>query len=754
MALLPVVALLALALAVAGVLAVRARLAPALGYLVVGVALAATSLGRAFPETVVDGAAELGVLVLLFLIGLELDLKRLRDSLRATAWVIPFDIAVPAAGVALLAKLFGWDFGQALAAGMALAVSSTLFGERLTRHPGVPAESRRRVLGVLISEDVAAGFLLALMLVIAGGAGLGVVGWVTPLLSVGRLLFLMLLLTGAALLLVPRVLDEVARRHVHELVLLWAVGLIVLFGYLGHLAGSAELGALVAGVAAAEAGSRYVVRNSLAGLRDLALAVFFLASGLAVDVVGAVPVLPLIAAVAAVFLIGKTLVHVPAAVAAGLQPRAALQTAFALGTVGEFTLILVAVAEKEGLAHADLRAVVVGTMVVLLFVSSLLMYVAPASERAYWRIPARARAPLGWIVHALRRGRSGAVADPEGKRRRAVRLLLSNLLLVAAWGFFAAWLYRQLLSDLARQSPFWAPVLFLGAALAVAAPLLRGAYRAYRDLVWLFVGLRPGERVGAGRVRARLVDAWTATTAFLVLVFVALRVPQTLPVVLGAGFVAVILATVAWRQLARFHDTLEGTLTRVLGEDAEAGELLDRVLQRYPWGVRFAAVPIPPGSPVAGRTVKESRIAELTGAMVAVVQRRQEEIVNPQPDEMLHVGDTLVLLGDQHQIGRAEALVVAHGEALRLEAQSRSAVVEELQVKEGSDWIGRTLADTQIRDRTGTMVLGVWSGQGTHPTPYEPSRVLKAGDRLILLGTPLQVARAQHFASGVAQRAE
>lgn len=758
---LTVAALAVLAMAAAGFAAHRLRFPPALGYLAAGMAfpaalaylagadaLSSATIGEVLaPDGMVGILAELGVLVLLFLIGLELDLTRLRESIRSTALVTPFGIGVPAILVASVTLLMGWSLLQAVALGLALALGSDLFGERLTSSPDVSNAARRRALGALISEDVAAVGLLALLVGLAVGGGFGageinVMAW-----ELGQLLFFLVLLTALALLVVPRVLDEAARGHVQELVTLWALGMIVLFGLLGWLAGSAELGALVAGVAAAEAGSRYVARNALGGVRDVALGVFFFASGLLVDPAALWAHIGLVAAVASVVLVGKLLVHVPAAAFSGMALRPSLQTGFGLVAVGEFSLILVTVAEREGLAHPLARTAVVGAMVILLVTSSLLMRGAGRVESLFWRLPKRMRGPLQWLAEGVRRGRGRGASDPS-QRRSALQRLGANALLVAAWALLATWAYRRLEGEFAGNVPFAYQILAFGIAIAVALPLVLGAYKGYRQLVWSLVGLRPGERVGAGRVRSRLVDAWVGLSAVLALVPLVLVMPETLPVLLGALLVAGLVATLAWRGLTRFHRALEDTVTRVLGRDEEAGALLDRVLQEYPWGVRFAAVSVPPGSAVAGRTVRESRIAELTGAIVAVVQRRQEEIVNPRPDHRILTGDTLVLLGDVHQLSRAEALLVASGEALRMTVQSRSAQVEEVEVAEGSDWVGATLEKTRIRDRTGTLVVGVWRRNAQHPVPFHPGLELHAGDRLILVGTPLQMQRAQDIAAG------
>ncbi len=732
-------AVLGAGVAFLGYVAHRLRLPPALGYLAVGMAFAPTV--RATPDLPLDifkQASQVGVLFLLFAIGLDLDLRRLREILQKTALTLPFDLLVPALAAAGFARLLGWSLQEAVTLGIVVSLSSTLFGERLAATPSFAGEARQRVLGVLLAEDVAAAGLLALLAVLGGDGG---AGWIAPALDVGRLLFLFILLTAAGLLVVPRLLDAVARTHAHELVVLTAGGVVVAFGAAGTWAGSAELGALVAGVAAAEAGSRFVVRNGIGTLRDVALAVFFVTTGLTVDSLEAARHPGLVFGLAGLFLASKLFVHVPAALGAGLAPGAALRTALGLGTLGEFSLILAAAAADQGIAHPLLSTAVVGAMLVLLVASALLLNAVPVLVRGIERLPARIRRPATWLVQSVRRSHPTATHDPQ-KRRHAVRRLVSNLMLLAVWGIGASYLVPRL-AAIVPGGPIVAPSLAFGAAFAVAIPLLVSTYRSYRDLVRILVGIRPGEREGAAKVRARLVDAWVAGTAFLLLLPVALIVPTTLPVLVAGLLLAVIIATLAWRQLSRFHDALEGTVVRVLGEDAETGKFLDRLLEKYPWGVRFAAVAVPPGSPAAGRTLQNARIAELTGATVAVVQRRSREVVNPGPEHVVLAGDTMVLMGDAHQIARAEALIVAHGEVLRLTVQSRLAGIVEDTVPPDSPLIGRTLGEVDLRGRTGTLVVGQWPKGAPHPIPYRSDLVVQAEDHLILLGAPLQVERAK-----------
>lgn len=741
-----VLALLGLAVAAAGWLANRLGMPPSLGYLAVGIAISPSLAGQlGIPFEAITASSHIAVLLLLFFIGLELDLKKLQEIVSKTAGTTLFNIVVPAVLVATMAVVVvGWSMPQAFALGIAVSISSTIFGERLSLMPGFTSESRKRMLGILLGEDVGAAALLAILVLLGGTAEEGLLA---PFLDMGKLLFFLVLITAGALLVVPRVMDGVARARVPELLVLVGGAIVLGFGAMGGWAGSAELGALVAGVAAAEAGARFTIRNQLGPLRDLALAVFFVGSGMAVDAGLLADEVLLASLVAGVFLASKLLVNVPASLAAGQNLRDSLRTSLGLGTLGEFSLILVAAAEANGVANPALRAVVVGAMVILLAVAPLLIQATPWLARLAEHTPRRPRKAIQWLIQA-QRDRRGTRAT-ERERRGAAFLLIANLILLLAWGLLAAGAGRWIIASFQTPSGLLVPILVFGVAAAVAAPLLFRAYRAYSDLVWLIVGLRKGEvQDPAGRIRARLVDAWVVATVALLLLPVSLVIPSTLPVLLGGMLVAVGIVAVAWRQLSRFQQALESSVTRVLGHDQRAAAMLDRVLGKYPWGVRFAAGVVAPDSPMAGHTIQESRLNELTGALVAVLQRGGHETVNPGHDVRLMPGDTVVLMGEAEELAKAEALLVAHGEALRATVQSKLAEVVEVPIPPSSALVGKTLGQIDLKAATGALVVGLWPHGEHHPIPFRPDLVVRPEDHIILLGAPLQVERARRLAIG------
>ncbi len=731
-----------LAIASAGLLAHRLSLPPVVGYLAAGLLLSEAAVGNnVLNASARAGVSQVAILILLFFIGLELDLARLRRAISDTSWAVPFHTLVPLVAVASIGILAGWSYSEALLLGTAIAVSSTLLGERLGQMPGLEAGTRHRILGMLVVEDLLSGILLALVPLLATGAVLA--GWGLAF-DTGALLLALIVMAAAALLLVPRMLDYVSRTHSHELLVLWGLATVVLFGYVGAIWATPELGAFVAGVAAAEAGSRFATRHALQGVRDAAIAAFFFLSGLGVDLGPTLQAPVLVLAVAAAFLLAKYVVNTIAAVAAGLSLEQSLRCAFAMGTVGEYGLIVAAVADRSGLAHPLLLGTVVGAMVLTLPASAAMMAAAPAVERAFWRLPPRLRRGPARVALSLRR-LTAAAPEEQSARRQAGRKLAANgvllVALVALVPLVVRLATRLPVSDAASQ------VIAAAAVLAVGLPLALAAFGAYHEIAWSLAGGHRGDP-SAAKARVWLLDAVVAATFVLALVPVIWFLPFAWPILVVAAFVAGLIALVAWRRLATFHHSLEDAVGRILGDQSAAVSVLDRALQDHPWGVRFSAITVPPRSPVANQTLQASRLAPLTGAAVAVIQRGGEEIVNPDGSTMIEPGDTLVIFGEPGELERAEALLLSHGNALRLTARSRMALIETITVQPGSSWCGRDLASINVRAETGALVVAVQGPEAGAPMKgYEGTFILQPGARMVLLGTELQMGRARAAAA-------
>jgi Kef-type K+ transport system membrane component KefB len=323
------------------------RIPPILSYLLAGLLLGpGTGLLGGGDSVVLF--SELGVALLLFIVGLEMQLARVRD-LGTTALVVGLaQVGITAAAGAGLGGLLGFGRGEAVLLGLGLTFSSTVVVVKLLdRTGGVTAVWGRAAIGVLLVQDVVVAIVLT---VLRGSGGAGVGGALA--LGMGRAALGMVALAAAAWIggrwILSDLLGRVAASAEALLVvsLTWAFALILAAEQLGV---SIELGAFLAGVAVAQLPYADELARRVHPLADLFLAVFFvsLAAGLELDAAQAV--WPEALALSAFVLVFKPAVVTLLLVARGQPPRTALLSAITLGQVSEFGFVLMATAAAAGL---------------------------------------------------------------------------------------------------------------------------------------------------------------------------------------------------------------------------------------------------------------------------------------------------------------------------------------------------------------------------------------------------------------------
>ncbi|NEK87237.1 hypothetical protein GCU60_15960 [Blastococcus saxobsidens] len=380
-------AALVVAAAVIGYLSARARVVPIVGFLVAGVLIGPAQLGIVENGEAVEAAADIGVILLLFTIGIEFSLERLA---RVWTWIavaggLQLALATGAGLGLTLALGGGWRDG--LFTGFLLALSSTaivlkLLGERRETS----AVRGRLALAVLIAQDLGVvAMVLVVPLLGAGGDGEGSGG--------GSLLWA--LLTAVAVIAVvlvfarrvmPTVLDVVARTCSPEVFLLAIVAVCFGTAYLTALAGvSVSLGAFLAGLVVSESRASSQAFAEVLPLQIVFSAVFFVSVGMLLDLGFTLANLPLVLGTAAVVLLVKTLTTALAATAVRIPVRTAVATGLLLAQVGEFSFVLLTVGTAAGLAPLGLgdgQQVVVATTVLLMLLTPQLAAAGARLDRS------------------------------------------------------------------------------------------------------------------------------------------------------------------------------------------------------------------------------------------------------------------------------------------------------------------------------------------------------------------------------------
>src|SRR5687768_11178640 len=475
---------LALVLCVAAVTTVvfqRLRQPVVFGYLLAGMIIGPhIPIPLVVDEETVHTLSELGVILLMFGLGLEFSLRKLLQ-VGPTAGLVA--VAQSSAMVwfgYLVGQAFGWTALESVYAGAIIAISSTTIIVKAFAEQGIKGRVVDIVFGVLIIEDLIAIFLLAILTAISAGGG---VSTSSLAITAGRLAMFLAGLVGIGLLVIPRLVRFIVRLNRPETTLVASVGicfaaalLALAFGY------SVALGAFIAGSLVAESGEEKVVEHLVAPVRDIFAAIFFVAVGMLIHPALIMEHWEAVLVFTVVVIVGKVLAVSVSAFLTGYSVRTSVQTGMSLAQIGEFSFIIAAVGLSTGATRDFLYPVAIAvSALTTLSTPWLIRSAAPAARWADRRLPAPLQtfaSLYGSWIERMRRSPTGGAT--RSSTRRLVRLLLIDAVLIAAVVVGAA-LEAGRVSALLRQ---WtgiaegpAQAIVLAAAAVVGLPLLIGLTR-------------------------------------------------------------------------------------------------------------------------------------------------------------------------------------------------------------------------------------------------------------------------------------
>jgi CPA2 family monovalent cation:H+ antiporter-2 len=370
----------------------RLKLPQIVGFLVTGVVLGPHALGWVRETARVEAVAEFGVALILFFVGLEFPLRRLRALGRTSLVGGALQMVLTAAAAGAASAALGSAPNEALFHGLLVSVSSTaVVLPLLKQRDELASPSGRTFLAVALFQDLAVIPILLFLPAIAVGPGAAGASLPGTLSRVGIAVAAVVLLVAVARNLAPRLLDGVARMGSRE-IFTGAVVVIVL-GMIaaGEKAGvSAAMGAFAAGIVLGESDHVHEVAATLAPLRDLLSSLFFVSVGMLLSppYLAAHPLA--VAGTMALLVVLKTGAAFGALLLAGVVPRTSLRAALALASIGEFSFLLSRAAAPLGLLSADAGQIVVAAAVISMALVPLLVAAGP--RVALW-LPERVEAP-------------------------------------------------------------------------------------------------------------------------------------------------------------------------------------------------------------------------------------------------------------------------------------------------------------------------------------------------------------------------
>lgn len=365
----------------------RLKLPPVLGYLCVGLFVGPTALDWVNESEALPDLAEMGVVFLLFSLGLEFSLSKMLALRRVVFGLGSLQVACTTALLAGLLALLGMPAGAALLLGGGLALSSTaIVSKELTSLGEIFSSHGQNAIGVLLFQDVVAVLLLTLVPVFAGQSGQAWY-WALPL-TLGKTVILFIGLLAASRWLLPRLFHEVARSHSAELFVLLALVIVLLTAWLTHLLGlSPALGAFLAGMLLGESHYRHQIEADIRPFRDILLGLFFVSIGMLIDLhlfaSDGLAILGLTLGLLAL----KGLVVAVLVRLRGSDAETAWRSGLALAQGGEFCFALMAQMQQVSLLPEYLGHLLLAATFCSMVATPLLLRAAPALALRLHRKP-------------------------------------------------------------------------------------------------------------------------------------------------------------------------------------------------------------------------------------------------------------------------------------------------------------------------------------------------------------------------------
>ncbi|HOX58982.1 MAG TPA: cation:proton antiporter [Candidatus Paceibacterota bacterium] len=640
-----------------------------LGYILAGVIIGPHTPPAALihDKQTIDTLAELGVILLMFSLGLEFNLRKLTQVGASALIAALMEILLLFWVGYEIGRYFAWPLLDRIFLGAMLSMSSTTVIIKVLGELGKMKERfSQLIFGVLIIEDILGIAMIALLSGIAmtGRLSVGDVG-----LTLGKLGIFLAVALVVGLIAVPRLLGYVARFKSNEMLIITVLGLCfgvsLLAAKLGY---SVALGAFIIGAVIAEAREIHRVETLLEPVRDMFSAIFFVAIGLLIEPAMLIahwqPVLVITLAV----IVGKVLTCSFGAFVGGNDTRTSLRVGMGLAQIGEFSFIIASLGVTLKVTSNFLYPIAVAVSAITTLLTPYLIKSADTMVGWFDRVAPR---PLVSSLDLYTRwvGQFGSQRD-SSMASKLVRQWLWQMALnsvLVAGVFIAAaflerrrpgWLKELGIGDEGLKAAFWL------AAVVFSLPLLIATFRKLQALGLLIAETKvhaatAGERTAAIRaVVAQVVPiAGTVVMGIFVLALSSTLLPS-MEVFAVLVLIVAIVTWLLWRSSIRIYSKAQAALVETFAQppaprQSNAPAALPSLLRE----ADLETVTLAANSAAAGKLIGELELRTRTGASIVGIERSGSRIINPGPDEELQSGDQILLLGARSQLDSARTVL-------------------------------------------------------------------------------------------------
>ena len=693
--------------------------------------------------------ADIGVLFLLFALGLDFSFKKiLKMGMAPVIAAVSIVFSMMTLGI-LVGKAFGWSQMNCVFLGGMLAMSSTTIIYKAFDDMGLRQQRfASLVMSVLILEDILAIVMMVMLSTIAGtspsGAeGGGIAGGM--LMSILRLGIILVLWFVVGIFLIPLFLRKTRRLMTDEMLVIISLGLCFLMAVIATRAGfSSAFGAFVMGSILAETIEADKIIRLVEPVKNLFGAVFFVSVGMLVDPQILVSQWAPILVLTLTILLGQAIFGSTGYMLSGQPLKTAMRCGFSMAQIGEFAFIIASLGLSLGVISDFLYPVVVAVSVVTTFLTP---YMIRAADPCYNLLSTHM--PKRWLrrLNHLGEAHHSTQTERSNWQRLLTQMGLNTVVYSILSGATIALMFTFVLPFTRRLLPGWELHWYANAITGVLtvlliAPFLRAMVmkknhsEEFRAL-WTESHLNRLPLIFT--VLVRLIIA--AAFIFYIVNYLS-RFKNAL--IVAIALVAVVLMIMS-RSLKRRSIRLERLFVQNLrSRDIEAqvhgrkkplfeGHLLDR-------DIHIGEFAVPEDSLWAGRSLAQLRIAQRFGVHVSSVLRGMQRLNIPTGDTVLFPGDRIQAIGNDDQLQQFATALRDELVPEDAEIEKREMHLRKIILSATSPFIGRTLKESGLREQYGCMVVGVEEGQ-EQLTLISPNRPFEQGDIVWVVGEEADLKR-------------
>ena len=673
--------------------------------------------------------AEIGIIFLLFSLGLEFSFKKLIKVGGTASITAITQISFMIFLGYFVGQLLDWSKMDSLFLGVILSISSTTIILKSFDELGIKVQRFvGNVIGALIVQDIIAILLMVLLSTIAVSENFSGGELIQSIL---KLVFFLVLWFLSGIFIIPTVLKKAKHLLTDEMLLIISIALCLLMVILAANVGfSPALGAFIMGSIIAETTQAEHIEHLVKPVKDLFGAVFFVSVGMLIDthtlVEHAIPVLIL----SLVTIFGQSISSTIGCLLSGQPLKESVQTGMSLSQIGEFSFIIATLGITLQVTSSFLYPIVVAVSAMTTFSTPYMIKLSgPFSDFLSRKLPRK------WLKRIERYSASTQAIKTVNNWKTVINAYLTQVVIHSIIIVAVILLSSRFILPLVKEYPFGAAIGAL-ITLAFLAPFLWAL--SLRRVAVAEVSILLEERKSRGPMAMLFLFRILIAIVYIGFLLNIFFSPKT---ALVAFVVAIILYFLFQKRLNHQYHKIENHFLSNLN-DREISKAKRSRSDLSPWDGHMAVFDIAAESNIAGETLKKLQLREQLGINIASIKRGEITIHIPDANERIFPGDEVFVIGNDAQVQEFKKYLDQHEIEATPEIREPDIVLRQIELK-NHEFIGKSIKESKLREKTKGLVVGI-EKRGQRFMNPESNILLEKDDILWIVGDKKLLADLVH----------